>query len=74
MGKATAAIIITGTLGLSGCVFTPFFTPTTKEGAECKHECAMANSGCGGSSYSCDKARSLCISSCKDMERVRGLK
>lgn len=62
--------IIIAAILFSGCVWTPTFTPKTAQGANCKHECAMANSNCGGSSYSCDKARSLCIRSCIDMEAV----
>jgi hypothetical protein len=66
----TTAVVFVGLLFCSGCVWTPGFKPQTREGAVCKRDCALANSNCAGSSYSCDKSRSLCIRACIDLERV----
>jgi hypothetical protein len=56
-------------LALAACAAPPF-APTTREGAQCKKECATNQQSCHGSSMTCDKGYANCIQACIDMERV----
>ncbi len=63
------ALYLVATLVLVACAAPPF-DPTTKEGAQCKKECALNQQRCSGSSMTCDKGYANCIQACIDMERV----
>jgi hypothetical protein len=53
---------------LTGCVWTSNFDAKTLKGAECKQDCAQSGNSCYGSPFTCDKARSYCYSSCKELD------
>lgn len=57
-------------LFLSGCVITPEFTPTTRDGALCKKECAMQMGRCDAAPYTCDRFHAKCVQACIDLDRV----
>ncbi len=59
------------TLLTSGC-FPAVYNPKTVAGADCKKSCALEMGRCDGSSYTCDRAYSRCISACKDMDLLGG--
>lgn len=58
------------TTACSGPWSAPTFNPETALGAECKNQCAANMQRCSGSSYTCDRSYSHCISSCIDIDRL----
>lgn len=56
---------------LTGCAAGSNFQPNTVEGAQCKSQCARSMANCMGSSYTCDRAASTCMDSCRELETLR---
>jgi hypothetical protein len=56
---------------LAGCAAGSNFKPVTAEGASCKADCARDMAHCGGSSYTCDRAASTCMSACEDLDAIK---
>jgi hypothetical protein len=52
---------------LSGCA-TAEFTPTTKEGAACKMDCAQSPQTCRSSS-TCGRSYIRCIEACREINQ-----
>lgn len=61
---------LTTILVLSACAAGSNYQPTTKEGIQCKIECSHSMSNCHASSYTCDRAISTCMQSCKELEEI----
>jgi hypothetical protein len=59
------------TVLLAGCAAGSNFKPVTAEGASCKAECARDMASCRGSSYTCDRAASTCMSACADLDAIK---
>lgn len=56
---------------LTGCAAGSNFKPMTAEGASCKADCAKDMANCRGSSYTCDRAASTCMSACADLDAIK---
>lgn len=61
-----AALIIISVL--TACAAGQSFIPSTREGAQCKANCAQNMSLCQGSSYTCDRAAATCMQSCQQLD------
>jgi len=59
---------------LGGCAAGSSFKPTTAEGAACKVQCAQNMANCRGSSYTCDRAASTCMSACEELDAIASKK
>ena len=57
-------------ISVTGCAWTSNFEAKTLQGAQCKQDCARDGTFCNASSYSCDKARSYCYSSCREIDEL----
>jgi hypothetical protein len=68
--KYAISTLILG-LTLSGCAVGSGFKPTTVEGANCKAQCARNMAICQGSSYTCDRAASTCMSACEELDLIK---
>lgn len=55
---------------LAGCAAGSNFKPTTVEGANCKAQCARDMAICQGSSYTCDRAASTCMTACEELDMI----
>jgi hypothetical protein len=56
---------------IAGCAAGSNFKPTTAEGADCKVQCARDMAICQGSSYTCDRAASTCMTACKELDAIK---
>ncbi len=56
---------------LAGCAAGSNFKPTTAEGASCKAQCAKDMARCSGSSYTCDRAASTCMTACEELDAIK---
>ena len=56
---------------LTGCAAGSNFTPMTEEGANCKAQCAKDMASCRGSSYTCDRAASTCMTACAELDAIK---
>ena len=65
-----SAFLLTACLFLGGCAAGSNFKPTTVEGASCKAQCARDMASCRGSSYTCDRAASTCMSACEELDAI----
>lgn len=68
MKRLVFALLVTALA--SGCVVAPEFKPQTKEGAQCKLQCAENMQQCRASSYTCDRGYATCVQSCVELEAV----
>lgn len=53
-----------------GCAAGSNFTPKTPDGAMCKAKCAQDMAICQGSSYTCDRAVSTCMTACQELDNL----
>lgn len=69
MGKMLVVVLFIATS--MGCAVGGDFKPTTMEGAQCKAQCARDMAVCNGSSYTCDRATSTCMTACQELDEIR---
>lgn len=56
---------------LAGCAAGSDFKPQTVEGAQCKADCGRQMASCRGSSYTCDRAASTCMTACAELDEIQ---
>ena len=68
MKQAIAMIVF---VLMTGCISIPKFQAQTKNGAKCKHECAMSNMHCRHSGWGgrqCAVPYRDCLNSCQEID------
>lgn len=71
MTRTTLCLLLL--LALGGCAAGSNFKPITAEGASCKAQCARDMANCRGSSYTCDRAASTCMTACEELDAIKSL-
>lgn len=69
-----SAYLVVASVLLGACASGSNFKPTTAEGASCKAQCARDMARCRGSSYTCDRAASTCMSACEELDAIQSKK
>ena len=64
-------LLVISCLVFTGCAAASNFKPATTEGANCKVQCGKDMASCLGSSYTCDRASSICMTGCQDLDNMK---
>lgn len=71
ISKCVKLLTVTAScLVLFSCAAGSNFTPKTPDGAMCKAKCAQDMAICQGSSYTCDRAVSTCMTACQELDNL----